>query len=281
MAPEQARGRLVDRRADIWALGVVLFEMLTGARPFGGETVSEMLAAIIKDPPSWGTLPPSLPAPLHALMKRMLEKDPRRRLRDIGDARLVLEELGAGGDDAASAFTVTPPGAVSGWRVAVPWIVALLATGAAALLAVKFLTSAASVLPLLKFTLPITGASLERTGLPAISPDGRHVVFVKGGQLWVRSLSELEPRQLPGTAGAQFPFWSPDSRQIAYLTATSLWRVGIDGSLPIQITTYRFSKGGRTPGGVWRFDRVRSGGDRQRPAFGVPPGRRVQRVLRA
>jgi Tol biopolymer transport system component len=80
------------------------------------------------------------------------------------------------------------------------------------------------------------------------------VVFVKSGQLWIRSLNELEPRPLGGTAGAQFPFWSPDSRQVAYLTATSLWRVGIDGSQPVQVTTYRFSKGGRTPGGVWRTD---------------------------
>jgi serine/threonine-protein kinase len=254
MAPEQARGRAVDRRADIWALGVVLFEMLAAERPFGGETVSEMLAAIIKDPPSWSALPSTIPAPLRALLTRMLEKDPRRRLRDIGDARLALEELAAGGGEAIAGGPAASPARTSSWGRLVPWGIALLAVAAAAVFASQAARTPASEPPLLKFTLPMTDEAFERTALPAISPDGRHVVFAKGGQLWVRSLHELEPRQLAGTTGAQFPFWSPDSRQIAYLTTTALWRVGIDGSQPVQITTYRFSKGGRTPGGVWRTD---------------------------
>ena len=256
MAPEQARGRAVDRRADIWAFGVVLFEMLTGTRPFGGETVSETLAAIIKDPPSLDALPPTLPSALRALIARTLEKETKRRLRDIGDARLVLEDLQSGEVEKAG----VTPGArhlpVPAWRMAAPWGLAVIAVAAALYLATRPSAGTANALPLLKFTLPITGESLERTALPAISPDGRHVVFVKGGRLWIRSLDELEPRQLGGTAGAQFPFWSPDSRQVAYLTATALWRVGVDGSHPIQVATYRFSKGGRTPGGVWRTDDV-------------------------
>jgi eukaryotic-like serine/threonine-protein kinase len=255
MAPEQARGRAVDRRADIWAFGVVLFEMLAGVRPFGGETVSETLAAIIKDPPSLDALPPTLPAPLRTLIARTLAKDPKRRLRDIGDARLVLEDLQSGRADmtgpAVAARQVVPA-----WRMAAPWALAVIAIAAALYLATRPGAGTDDEPPLLRFTLPIAGESLERTGLPAISPDGRHIVFVKAGQLWIRSLDALEPRQLAGTSGAQFPFWSPDSTQVAYLTATALWRVGIDGSQPIQVATYRFSKGGRTPGGVWRADDV-------------------------
>ena len=253
MAPEQARGRAVDRRADIWALGVVLFEMLTGTRPFGGETVSETLAAIIKDPPSWNLFPAGLPASVRALTTRMLEKDPRQRLRDIGDARLALEDLEAAGEAIAST-TVSSAPKVSSWRAIGPWLIALASIAAALLYGARSVTTPASEPPLVKFTLPLGGQSLERTGLPAISPDGHHVVFVKDAQLWIRSLAQLESRQLAGTGGAQFPFWSPDSRQVAYLTATALWRVRIEGGQPIQMATYRFSKGGRTPGGVWRDD---------------------------
>ncbi len=251
MAPEQARGRAVDRRADIWAFGVVLFEMLTGRRPFGGETISETLAAIIKDQPSWAELPSSLPTPLRDLLQRTLEKDPRRRLRDIGDARLALEDLQAG---VVTVGTASAPPLPPAWRRVAPWAIAGLSVLVAVGFAVRSATESRPDRPTLKYTLPISGESLERTALPAISPDGQHVVFVKEGSLWVRSLHQLEPRHLGGTSGAQFPFWSPDSRQVAYLTATALWRVDLDGSPPALIGSYRFSKGGRTPGGVWRPD---------------------------
>ncbi len=250
MAPEQARGLAVDKRADIWAFGVVLFEMLAGRRPFSGETTSEILAAIIKDQPSWPALPEDVPPGLRALLRRLLEKDPRRRLRDIGDARLNLEELQAGAAEAPSASGARLSPVVAR---AFPWALAALATAAAILFAARQPPHAPELAPL-RFTLPITGESFERTGLPTISPDGRTVAFVKGGSLWVRPLDQLEPRQLAGTTGAQFPFWSPDSRQLAYLTATALWRVAVDGSPPIRVATSRFNKGGRTPGGVWLAD---------------------------
>ena len=251
MAPEQARGRVVDRRADIFAFGVVLFEMLAGHRPFAGETISDTLAAIIKDQPPWSALPQGLPATLRDLLRRLLEKDPRRRLRDIGDARLALEELQSGVvDPVISVATRTTPV----WRRALPWAVATIATAAAVAFAARAAMHLVPDLPALKYTLPITGESLERVALPTLSPDGRSVAFARGGSLWVRALDEMEPRQLPGTTGAQYPFWSPDSRQVAYLTSTALWRVGLDGGRPVRIANYRFDKGARTPGGVWRAD---------------------------
>ena len=255
MAPEQARGRVVDRRADIWAFGIVFFEMLSGTRPFSGETISETLAATIKDEPSWTALPGGLPSRVRELLKRTLEKDPRRRLRDIGDARLTLEDVQSGAGQTDAATNAKPESRATLQRL-LPWALTAVATLAAVALGWRAFTPPPSAppLPALKYTLPITGDSLERTALPVISPDGRHVAFVKNGTLWVRSLDQLEPRQLAGTAGAQFPFWSPDGLQVAYLTANSLWRVGVDGSQPVRIATYRFSKGGRTPGGVWLAD---------------------------
>ena len=253
MAPEQARGRLVDRRADVWAFGVVLFEMLTGRRPFGGETISETLAAIIKDQPSWTELPDDLAGDLRALLERALEKDPRRRLRDIGEARVTLEDLVSGKRRMAAVESPHSPSPSRSqwlpWAIATIGVLAAIASGAR-----SFTRTTAPVMPALKYTLPISGDSLERTALPTISPDGRYVAFVRGGTLWLRPLDQLDARQLPGTTGAQFPFWSPDSRQVAYLTSNSVWRVGLDGSQPVRVAGYRFSKGGRTPGGVWLSD---------------------------
>jgi Tol biopolymer transport system component len=109
-------------------------------------------------------------------------------------------------------------------------------------------------LPPLTYTISTSPEPLERTALPVISPDGRHLAFVRNGALWVRALDKLEARQLTGTAGAQHPFWSPDSRQIAYLQANAVWRVGIEGAPPVRVAGYRFPISGRTPGGVWLAD---------------------------
>lgn len=122
MAPEQARGRVVDRRADIWAFGVVLYEMLTGQRAFEGADISITLASVLKEDVRWDALPNDLPAPLHKLLRRCLEKDPKRRLSWIGEARLTLEDPAALDPAIASSFPTVPAAPL--WRRALPWAVA-------------------------------------------------------------------------------------------------------------------------------------------------------------
>jgi serine/threonine protein kinase len=254
MSPEQARGRVVDRRADIWAFGAVLFETLAGARPFAGETISDTLAAIIKDAPPWDALPATILPEIRALLQRTLEKDPRRRLRDIGDARLALEDAQSG------ASRPTPPPSLAGtsnrlrpwWRTVLPWAIAVAALATMAWR--RPVDPGTSGLPLLKYTLEIPGLSLERYYLPALSPDGHALAFVKDHGLWVRGIDQLEARQIAGASDPQNLFWSPDSRQIAYVSGGALWRAPLEGGPPVRVAPFRFSRGGRTPGGVWCAD---------------------------
>ena len=234
MAPEQARGRAVDRRADIWAFGVVLFEMLTGRRAFEGEDISITLAAVLKEDVSWNALPADLPAPVRRLLRRCLEKDPRRRLSAIGDARLELNETSEAAPDAA-AVTPVAPTARRSW----PMIVASTAAGIA--------ITALAMFQVFRPTVPteprrLTIVAPENTSLfpdsreSALSPDGRMVAFVTGGitgiastQLWVRPLSEPKARVIQGVAGAHLPFWSPDSKRIGFFANGKLNTIAAEG----------------------------------------------------
>jgi serine/threonine protein kinase/Tol biopolymer transport system component len=251
MAPEQAKGKAVDKRADIWAFGIVLFEMLTGARPFAGDTLGETVAAIIKDPPAWNLLPDDLSPSLRVLLERTLQKDPRQRLRDIGEARVALDQIATSPAPIAMLPTAAPKRT---WGEAVPWAVAAVSIVAAIAMGLRSTNVASPELPPLTYSISTSPEPLERTAVPAISPDGGHLAFVRNGALWVRDLDKLEARQLTGTEGAQYPFWSPDSRQLAYLQANAAWRVGIDGAPPVRVAGYRFPISGRTPGGVWLAD---------------------------
>ncbi len=232
MSPEQARGRRVDRRADIWAFGVVLFEMLAGKRLFEGETVSDTLAAVLRADPDWNLLPSATPASIRGLLRRCLQRDPRRRLRDIGDARLVLEDVLSGADDEApdaQPRTTTR----RGWP-------ALLAAGlAGAILAGVTLWSMRpqpTVLPLRKASIPLPSAhsGLEGVG-GAISPDGLHVAYVSEDKIWVRDLRQLEPRALEKTQGAEYLFWSPDAEWIAYSADRRLFKIPRAGGAPTPL----------------------------------------------
>ncbi len=262
MSPEQARGKTVDRRADIWAFGAVLYEMLGGRRAFEGETLSDTLAAVLKQEPDWSALPTNTPAPVRRLIRRCLEKDPRRRLSAIADARLDLDEAA----EAVPSPDATAPvrrGWPPGWTIGLA--AAALVLGAAGALVAAGAFRAAPVEAVARFSLLPSGDSsiyADSTSV-VISPDGQSVAFVAGAAglavgplarsagVWVRRLGELEARKLAGTDGATLPFWSPDSRQIAFFANGRLKRVPAAGG---QVQEIAAAKDGR--GGNWNADGV-------------------------
>jgi Tol biopolymer transport system component len=246
MSPEQARGKTVDKRADIWAFGVILFEMLTGTRLFEGETTSDVLAAVLRAEPDWNVLPAALPWRVRDVLRRCLEREAGRRLRDIGDARLELLE----------ASLEPPPDAGERRRPRrelIAWAIAAVATGAAVTLGiVGWSGGAGSVEPTVIHVLPPSDSvSCFRDGF-ALSPDGRRIAFVslssRGERLiWVRSLDRADSIPLAGTDGAAYPFWSPDGGEIAFYAGGKLRRIAAQGG-PAQ-TICRAGLGGR--GGSW------------------------------
>jgi eukaryotic-like serine/threonine-protein kinase len=228
MAPEQARGRAVDRRADIWAFGCVFYEMLTGARPFKGEDISDVLVSILRDEPDWTRLPVDTPPYIHALLRRCLKKDVQKRLPHLGIVRLELTD----GASEPTATTEPHNGRVRR-RIVVGALSALVAVLVTAIVLVARPDGAkADTVPLLRFQLqPPPGEAFPgANGVPrfAISPDGSRVVFgsARAGvrdQLWIRRLDSVEAVPLKGTESepqgglaAQQPFWSPDSRFIGF-----------------------------------------------------------------
>ncbi len=233
MAPEQARGRTVDKRADIWAFGVVFYEMLTGHRPFKGEDSVSTAAAVLTYEPD----PAPLPQRARRLVSMCLEKDPKRRLRDITTAHLLLEEK------------PEAPVAAAARRSRTPWMVAAACGLVAATLGVVAYRQSNMEPPgVIKFSvLPPDGASIR--GTPVISPDGRHIVFEAQNSLWVRDLDGLTPKRLPGTSGGTYPFWSPDSRRVAYFAADDKLKKLDLMRMTDDPTTLCDALGGR--GGTW------------------------------
>jgi len=247
MSPEQARGLVVDKRTDIWAFGCVVFEMLSGRVAFAGATASDSIAAILGAEPDWSALPPDTPAGVTRLLRRCLEKDARRRLRDLGDVDLALDFSPSVGPDATKN---------AGRRL--PWAIAALAVAAAIGLAVAFARSA----PPPERAAPVRfeidpGVRLADSGGFAISPDGRQLVFAGVGgdgklRLWLRSFDSLESRPLQGTEaefGQVIPaiFWSPDSRMIGFVGGGVVKTIERSGGVP-QIVC---KTPGIAVGGTW------------------------------
>jgi len=241
MSPEQARGANADRRSDLWAFGVVLWEMLSGSALFAGPTVSDTLASVLKVEPDLARLPADVPGKLRHLLERCLRKDAHQRLHSIADARIVIEEVLRGDLDerVAPAGPIATPAPAPLWRrVAVP--AAAAALGAlVTLAAMRYLAVPPAPAPLVRFEIP-SPTSLPVIGPPMLSPDGRHLAFAAADeaglrQVWIRSLDALEAHPLAGSEGIAYrPFWSPDSRAVAFIADGKLKKVPITGG-PAQV----------------------------------------------
>ena len=251
MSPEQAKGRTVDRRADIWAFGCVLYEMLTGTRAFAGTDVQDTLVAIMRDEPDWTRLPAPLPHALVGYLKRCLQKDARQRVQAIGDMRLALE----GAFETATQQTAVATASASprGRLVWMALAVAAAAIVALAIPATLYFRRAAPDrrLTRLELATPPTSDPLSM----ALSPDGRQIAYVAASEgqskLWVRQFDQDGARVLPGTDFATYPFWAPDGRALGFFADGKLKRIELSGGAPQVLAD---APNGR--GGAWNSDGV-------------------------
>jgi Tol biopolymer transport system component len=249
MSPEQARGVVVDKRADIWAFGVVLYEMLTGRSTFAGETISDTLAAVLKTDPDWSALPPETPAAIRRVLRRCLERDRRRRLRDIGDALVEIEEA------RTEASVVPQTGSASArW----PWAVAgVLVVALAATTVLLYRVTRPVLHPLLRVSVDLGPDALLARGTIGegmdLSPDGMRLVFTSQNadgkvRLAVRRLNESIATPLAGTENAFSPFFSPDGQWIGFFADQRLKKISAEGGAPITLCE------GSGPGESWGDD---------------------------
>jgi serine/threonine protein kinase len=247
MSPEQARGRTVDRRADLWAFGAVLYEMLTGRRAFIGDGAADTIARLLMEEPDWSALPAGTPGPIGTLLRRCLEKDRRRRLDSAAAARFAIED--------ALAAPARPEAPV--WRrrnqwAPIGWTALGLAAGVALWMAVATGRPPAANPQVISSTVDLPSSL---TAFPsdrlAVSPDGRRLAFVAPGAsgrnlLWIRPLSSLDAQPLIGTDGAGGPFWSPDSRQVGFSADGKLKRIDVSGGAVVTV-----ADGASSSTGTW------------------------------
>ena len=245
MSPEQARGKPVDKRADVWAFGCVVFEMLSGARPFEGETISDTLAAVLAKEPDWSKLPATIPLRTREILRRCLEKDVKKRLRDVHDIRIELGDSNRFSDGK----TVAVPSRSPLMLVVIGVAIVSLAVAAWAL---THRATAPAPARLARVAIPRpSGERNSGAGTFALAPDGSAVVFVVLGDgdtehLSVRDLDSTVARELPGTEKAIFPFWSPDAKHIAFFADGKLKRIPRAGG---AVQTICDAPNGR--GGAW------------------------------
>lgn len=245
MSPEQASGQVADHRADVWAFGVVLYEMLAGLPPFGGESVPHILADVLRGEPNWGRLPKNLHPRLKLLLERCLTKKPRNRLHSIADARIEIEAVLADPASAAGGVAVgTGSRRASALRIAI----AVAATALVAAAAGWFLRPIAvpAAAPVARFSIPLPlGHTIQPTSMIAVSRDGTRIAYVAEQQLFVRDLGESEARPVPGTEERRIavtqPAFSPDGQWLAYVHVAgpggpfAVKRIPISGGAPVTI----------------------------------------------
>ncbi len=281
MSPEQARGRPVDKRADIWAFGCVFSEMLTGRAVFRADTISDTLAAVLTREPVWPLVLPPVPPAIRRVLRKCLEKDARKRLRDIGDARMEIDEALAA---PSSDWTPDAIAAAAPVRTAWPKLV-----GAAVLLAalgatLQYWRARPAAPDAVRLSLSVPGQFFTEPPSAVMSPDGRQLTFVSADasgtlKLWVRALDSIEARALPGTERADQPFWSPDARAIGFFADGQLKTVGAAGG-PMQVV----ANAPVSPGATWNqagtilfaqggaIRKVSAAGGAVSPALTPPPG---------
>jgi serine/threonine-protein kinase len=244
MSPEQARGRTLDKRTDIWSFGCVLFEMLTGRMAFRGDTVSDTIARVLERDVDWAALPESCPPRIRELLRRCLQKDPGRRLRDIGDARLELELLDDAAAGPASELPALPDRGfrVPRGRLLAAGLVLVVASAALAVWVDRMTASAGAPVmrPVRRFVFqPPANAPLLAPLLFALSPDGTRLVYAarvaSSSQLYMRRLDQLEVEPLAGSEGALIPFFSPDGQSIGFWSVGKIGRAPATGGAPVTV----------------------------------------------
>ncbi len=255
MSPEQVRGETLDARTDIWAFGCVLFEMVSGRKPFARRTPQDTMAAVLSEEPPWDELPGDLPRPIRRLLRLCLKKDPDQRLHHAADARLELEDAAAGSPDSGDLEAPSVPLRRRGGILAA--VTAAVVLGVVIGFALHNPEPVARP-PVRAVIPPPDGQRFQLhpiyPGPAAISPDGTSIVFSAhpedgDSRLWVRRLDQEDARPLPGTEDATYPFWSPDGRFIAFVLHGRLKKIPVEGGPLLTIT--------ETPahsGGAWRTD---------------------------
>jgi len=238
MSPEQARGKRVDRRTDIWAFGCVLYEMLTGKQTFEGEDITEILSKVLQCEPVWTLLSPRVPTRIRDLLRLCLEKDVRRRRRDAGDVLIDIEQATRQGDHEIRSAVNVPKTKIAWFVAATVTIVAIVAS----ILAVQSPPRASEFR--LDINTPATTAGYQFV----LSPDGRKIVYVASGggqrRLWLRYLDRTDAQPLAGTEEAAHPFWSADSHSVGFFAFSKLKRVDISGNPPQPLIDANNGRGG-------------------------------------
>ena len=260
MAPEQATGKTADKRSDVWAFGVVLYEMLTGISPFAADTTVEVLSKVLTSEPDWTALPRTTPVAIRSLLKRCLQRDRGRRLRDVADARFQIEEAI---QESGPVTTVAP--VRDGRRERLLWMAVLVAVA----IVVAAMTRSLTVEPRIdQVRLEINTPPTTQPTSIALSPDGGAIAFaaISDGKerLWIRSLRDGSTRVLAATDDVRYPFWSPDSRSIGFFADTQLKRIDLETGA-IQ------TLGVGTFGGAWNSDEtILFTADPSSPLYRIP-----------
>ena len=239
MSPEQAKGKAVDKRADIWAFGVVLFEMLTGRQVFAGETVSDTLASVLAREPRWQSLPPNLHSRIRLLLERCLKKEPKDRYGVINDARVDIQEVLA---DPSGIFAQPTVGSVARKKAVLPWVALAVVLAAIAGAAIWYLKPAAPAREVTRFyyELPEGQQFNDPTNqCLAVSPNGKQFVYSTTGGLYLRSIGEMDAKLISGTAGESVvqPAFSPDGKWTAYFSRADnkLKKIAVGGGAPVVL----------------------------------------------